>query len=218
MHDLSENWLEGNYIFNLIRLPGTWLPDNYKLQLVPNFAPAFTIDGLVKATLVSTSDSSEIFLHAKAMTVFEDGVDVRGSNWSSVSIAGFGYDDKRDFFIVYLADSAPANTRLTVAIPYEGQLSDNLSGFYRSSYERDGETHWLAITQFEATDARKAFPCMDEPAMKAVFWVTLGRPQLYSTASNMPIELAGLQLDPPKDGYVKASLIFILSLVFSQLI
>ena len=83
-------------------------------------------------------------------------------------------------------------------------MNDDLNGFYRSSYTRGGggETAWLAITHFESTDARRAFPCLDEPAMKAVFRISLGRPVRYRTASNMPIAMAGVRLDPPVDGYV----------------
>src|SRR5262249_38952742 len=52
--------------------------------------------------------------------------------------------------------------------------NDKLRGFYRSRFkDAAGEWRWLAATQFEATDARRAFPCFDEPAFKAVFSTTL---------------------------------------------
>src|SRR5262249_41254974 len=60
----------------------------------------------------------------------------------------------------------PAELRLA----FTGTLNDQLRGFYRSSYAGlDGQRRWLAATQFEATDARRCFPCWDEPAFKAVF-------------------------------------------------
>src|SRR5205823_8312755 len=65
--------------------------------------------------------------------------------------------------------SVPAgNHRLFLS--FAGALNDKLRGFYRSSYRTSGgETRWLAATQFEATDARRAFPCWDEPSFRAVF-------------------------------------------------
>ena len=53
---------------------------------------------------------------------------------------------------------------------FQGKLNDQLRGFYRSTYkDLAGVTHTMAATQFEATDARRAFPCWDEPDFKAVF-------------------------------------------------
>src|SRR5262249_32727550 len=61
-----------------------------------------------------------------------------------------------------------------IRLTFTGTLNDKLRGFYRSRYKRqDGEWRWLAATQFEATDARRCFPCWDEPAFKAVFASTL---------------------------------------------
>ncbi|KAG8012295.1 Aminopeptidase N [Nibea albiflora] len=56
---------------------------------------------------------------------------------------------------------------------FTGELADDLGGFYRSVYMENGEEKVVATTQMQPTDARKAFPCFDEPAMKAVFYITL---------------------------------------------
>ncbi len=78
---------------------------------------------------------------------------------------------------------------MTVSLSYEGNVRDDLAGFYFSTYTEGDETMYLAVTQFQSTDARKAFPCMDEPSLKAVFNVKLGRPsaQAWTSASNMPV-------------------------------
>ena len=71
---------------------------------------------------------------------------------------------------------------------FTGVLNDQLCGFYRSRYtDADGAERHLAATQFEATDARRAFPCWDEPAAKAAFEVTLVVPEELEAVSNMPV-------------------------------
>ena len=62
-----------------------------------------------------------------------------------------------------------------------------MAGFYRSKYIVDGEERWMATTQFESTDARRAFPCWDEPALKSKFRVSLTIPSHLSALSNMPV-------------------------------
>ena len=84
-------------------------------------------------------------------------------------------------------------------LDFTGQLNDKLRGFYRSHYtDESGERRHLATTQFEATDARRAFPCWDEPGLKARFQVTLIIPSDMEAVSNMPVaqdsqESAGLR-------------------------
>src|SRR5215813_12012346 len=74
--------------------------------------------------------------------------------------------------IAFPSTLAPGTWRLRLA--FTGILNDKLRGFYRSQYkDKNGVSHFMAATQFEATDARRAFPCWDEPAFKAVFAVTL---------------------------------------------
>ena len=62
----------------------------------------------------------------------------------------------------------------TISCRFSGTLNDKLRGFYRSTYRvSDGELQTMATTQFESVDARRAFPCFDEPDRKAVFEITL---------------------------------------------
>ena len=73
----------------------------------------------------------------------------------------------------------------TVSTRFSGVLNDLLLGFYRSRYvDDDGNEHTIATTHFEETDARRAFPCFDEPDMKAVFGITLVVPKEMFAVSN----------------------------------
>ena len=77
----------------------------------------------------------------------------------------------------------------SLSVQFTGILNDQLRGFYRSQYtDADGATRYLATTQFEPTDARRAFPCWDEPARKATFQVTLCVRRDLVAVSNMPVE------------------------------
>lgn len=74
-------------------------------------------------------------------------------------------------------------------IKFTGQLNDKMAGFYRSTYKNtDGSEAILATTQMEPTDARRAFPCFDEPALKAEFTVTLIADKKLTCLSNMDVD------------------------------
>ncbi|KAG6479739.1 hypothetical protein ZIOFF_063211 [Zingiber officinale] len=74
-----------------------------------------------------------------------------------------------------------------LSIKYSGIINDGSRGFYRSTYEQYGETQIMALTQFEPTDARRCFPCWDEPAFKATFTIKLEVPSKLVALSNMPV-------------------------------
>jgi puromycin-sensitive aminopeptidase len=97
-------------------------------------------------------------------------------------------------------EATPEAERLTLALPAElpagdhrlrlafsGRLNDNLVGLYRSRYRDDaGREHTLLTTHFEATDARRCFPCWDEPDLKASFVMTLVVPDGLTALTNAP--------------------------------
>jgi aminopeptidase N len=81
-------------------------------------------------------------------------------------------------------------TEAVLSIDYAGTINDKMTGFYRSSYvdPKTGGTKFMGVTQFEATDARKAFPCWDEPSMKATFAISITAPRDLVVLSNMDEE------------------------------
>ncbi|XP_025079132.1 aminopeptidase Ey-like [Pomacea canaliculata] len=86
-----------------------------------------------------------------------------------------------------LDDELKVGDQYSVDIAFSGPLTDDLAGLYLSSYKRGNDTVYLATTQFESPDAREAFPCFDEPALKAVFNVTLLRKPPLISLSNTRI-------------------------------
>ena len=88
---------------------------------------------------------------------------------------------------VFGGDAIPAGEGHALAIEYEGCMNNQMAGFYRSGYtDAKGEKRIMGSTQFEALDARRAFPCVDEPAAKAVFGMTLVVNAAQHAFSNMP--------------------------------
>jgi aminopeptidase N len=84
-------------------------------------------------------------------------------------------------------EALPASSLIVLTIDYAGFLNNQMAGFYRSHYKDvDGNDKIVASTQFEALDARRAFPCVDEPAAKATFILTMVVPSDLECFSNMP--------------------------------
>jgi tricorn protease interacting factor F2/3 len=78
--------------------------------------------------------------------------------------------------------------KATINLEFQGILNDRLLGFYRSQYKQKGKIKYLATTQFEAADARRAFPCWDEPEAKATFEISIIAENKFTAISNMPIK------------------------------
>jgi aminopeptidase 2 len=82
----------------------------------------------------------------------------------------------------------PKGSKAQLQMVFTGQLNDKMAGFYRSTYKKpDGSEGILATTQMEATDCRRAFPCFDEPSLKAEFTVTLIADKNLTCLSNMDV-------------------------------
>jgi len=151
------------------RLPLTVRPTRYDLILEPDldaavFAGSVSIQILLaEPTKIIVLNAIELDLDAATLTT-SDGI---------IAISSIELDEQTERATIHLAEPAPqGEAKLQVA--FRGVLNDKLRGFYRSTYtDADGVPHTLATTQFESTNARRAFPCFDEPALKAVFGVTL---------------------------------------------
>jgi puromycin-sensitive aminopeptidase len=151
------------------RLPKSVLPQRYELTLAPDLS-AFTYTGEERVTLAISEPVTEILLNAvdmdiSAVTLTNAAGDTLNGTVSMVA------DEERAR--IALSGTARPGT-WTLDLTFNGVLNDRLHGFYRSTYtDANGDQQVIATTQMEAVDARRAFPCWDEPEMKAVFSVTL---------------------------------------------
>jgi puromycin-sensitive aminopeptidase len=151
------------------RLPGTAEPERYDLTLSPDLASA-TFTGEEHVRLLVHEDLDEIVLNAAELEILTaEVVDDTGARLDGE----VSYDEELQQATINLSGTA-APGHWTLHLTFSGILNDKLRGFYRSTYtDEGGVEHVIATTQFESTDARRAFPCWDEPAFKAVFAVQL---------------------------------------------
>ncbi|KAF7333538.1 Aminopeptidase 1 [Mycena venus] len=82
----------------------------------------------------------------------------------------------------------PAGSKAQVKLSYSAMLRGSMNGYYKSAWQRDGKTEYYALTHFQPTDARAAFPCWDEPQLKATFGITMISRAETVNISNMPAE------------------------------
>ena len=165
------------------RLPRLARPTRYELRLEPDLA-TLSFTGEETVTLEITEPTTEIALNEVELAIGEATITSgRGDSHRGVATTDEGAER---FRITFPATLAPGTWRLRLA--FTGILNDKLRGFYRSSYkDSSGEMRLMAATQFEATDARRAFPCWDEPAFKSVFSVTLAIDPALTAVSNTRI-------------------------------
>lgn len=153
---------------NPYRLPRTVLPQRYDLTLTPDLDAA-TFAGSVDIVVEVGEPTTTVVMNAIELEVDEAWVTAGGTRHEvSVSL-----DEDTERCTLTLTEALPAGAA-TVSLRFRGLLNDKLRGFYRSTFtDDDGNERVIATTQFEATDARRAFPCWDEPDIKARFAVTL---------------------------------------------
>lgn len=165
------------------RLPYTVRPDRYDLRLDPDLVRA-TFAGALRITAEATEPVHQVELHAAELEVTT--ATVRADAGEPVD-ARIELDTDRERLVLHLPAALPAGP-LTIDLVFSGILHDQLHGFYRSTFTApDGAVHTIATTQFEATDARRAFPCFDEPDRKAVFAITLDVDDGLLAVSNAPV-------------------------------
>jgi puromycin-sensitive aminopeptidase len=174
---------------NPYRLPRTVLPARYELTLEPDLDAA-TFGGTCTTTIEVLEATSTITVNAVELDIAEVTVSA-GSSQQSATVS---YDDEHERADFVFSEPVQPGT-WSLRTVFNGVLNDKLRGFYRSTYTAaDGEEVTLATTQFESTNARRAFPCWDEPDLKAVFDVTLVVPDdllAVSCTSELSSEAAG---------------------------
>ncbi len=178
------------------RLPYSVAPVSYDLWLRPDLEAA-VFAGAVSIVAQVHEPTTQIVLNAIEL-------DVRSATVTSAngtSSLGIALDD--DLERLTLTAGAPLDPgHVTIDLTFTGVLNDKLRGFYRSTFaDDDGTEHTIATTQFESTNARRCFPCWDEPDRKATFAVSLEVPDHLLAVSAQ----SETTRTPVADDYVRIS-------------
>lgn len=166
-------------------LPADVVPTHYDVTLEPDF-DKFTFEGTVVIDLDVVKDTNSVSLHTLELDVHS--VKVSGDGAVVSSSPSVSYTEDTQTTKVDFDGSLVKGTKAQLELSFTGQLNDKMAGFYRSTFKKaDGTNGIMAVSQMEPTDARRAFPCFDEPSLKAAFTVTLIADKHLTCLSNMDV-------------------------------
>uniref|UniRef100_A0A8B9L6N3 Aminopeptidase n=1 Tax=Astyanax mexicanus TaxID=7994 RepID=A0A8B9L6N3_ASTMX len=186
-----------------LRLPDNLIPERYEVFLQPYFytvlenntVQSHVFKGNSTVTFKCVKDTRSIFLHALQLSV--SNVKVTDSvTRKNIEVERYEvHINKTNFFEIQLKEVLNGNgSYYELFTEFEGELLDDLAGLYMSRYtenpvnEDDDQKRFLMASQMQPTDARKVFPCFDEPALKAVFSITIIHRPETKARSNTPGE------------------------------
>ncbi len=156
-------------------------PLSYWIRLEPDLK-VFKFKGFVAIDLKLDEPVSEVVLNVKDLVIKECSVLYRCEEDECE------YNILEDREELHVKLPRIIKGRAVLKISYEGVINDLMIGFYRSRYVTvDGEEKYIAVTQFEEQEARRAFPCFDHPSMKAVFNIELIVDEKLTAISNTEI-------------------------------
>ena len=145
---------------------GNIRPIHYKIHLEPDLEK-FQFTGKLELLLGVPAPASEISLNTLDLAIWKCTLVGQGQS----EACAFSMDPRKEKLKILFP--RPVSGEVSLIIDYVGEINNRMAGFYRSRYVRDGKERYAAVTQFEESDARRAFPCFDHPAMKATFEVEM---------------------------------------------
>ncbi|XP_047574175.1 glutamyl aminopeptidase [Lutra lutra] len=171
------------------RLPDYINPLHYDLEVKP-LLEEDTYTGSVTISINVSSPTRYLWLHLRETRITQLP-ELKRSSGEQVPVRRCFEYKKQEYVVMEaeeeLAPGSGENAYL-LTLKFAGWLNGSLVGFYRTTYEEDGQIKSIAATDHEPTDARKSFPCFDEPNKKATYTISIIHPKEYQAVSNMPVE------------------------------
>jgi tricorn protease interacting factor F2/3 len=141
-------------------------PQNYRIHLIPDLNQ-FTFAGEATLLVEAPTAIESLRLNILDLDILTCSVE-HNSKWVDCE---FETDPEKEELQIHLPQKMVGAIRIQMR--YDGQINDKMAGFYRSQYTHSDKSEYIAVTQFEESDARRAFPCMDHPAQKATFDISM---------------------------------------------
>ncbi|KYN42922.1 Puromycin-sensitive aminopeptidase [Trachymyrmex septentrionalis] len=168
------------------RLPLCVRPYHYDISLTPHIT-TFTFNGTEKVHLNVETPTDTIVLNCLEINIKR--ASFYGNDGKTIVPEKIVLSGLEETATLVFPEALPSGKSGYLNIEFVGEINDKMKGFYRSKYSgEDGTVEYAAVTQFEPTDARRCFPCWDEPALKATFDITLKVPIGLTALSNMPLK------------------------------
>jgi aminopeptidase N len=175
------------------KLPKQVVPTNYSVRITPNI-DKFTFTGSETVQIEARAAVHQLVLNALEIEIASASIDDKEIPKGSIKI-----DNKSELLTITLSSELPAGSH-TLALSFSGKINEQGRGLFYMRYQEEGSgAQKIALgTQFEATDARRFFPCWDEPSFRASFQLTAVVPESWLAVSNMPVE-SETKLDDGKE-------------------
>nr|XP_005997387.1 PREDICTED: glutamyl aminopeptidase [Latimeria chalumnae] len=174
------------------RLPDYVNPIHYDLELQPNM-DGDTYIGSTTISIHVSKATKHLWLHIRETKITElPKLQKKSGESLQDIILNQCFEYKAQEYVVVEADQmlspTTANEEYLLTLKFKGMLIGSLVGFYKTTYVQDGKIMNIAATDHEPTDARKSFPCFDEPNKKATYTISIIHRYPYSALSNMPVK------------------------------
>ncbi|KAF8448022.1 leucyl aminopeptidase [Boletus edulis BED1] len=166
------------------RLPSNVQPTDYDLTIKTDLKKEL-FEGFVKIRLEVKEKTSTLTFNVADLELSNISLFSRDLKTQQNTLLSF--DSKAEQGTLDFPEALPANSTATLSIAFSGKLTGAMMGYYKSTYEDDGEKKVYSLTQFEPTAARRAFPCWDEPSLKARFTITMISRMNTINLSNMSV-------------------------------
>ncbi len=155
-------------------------PMHYKIKLKPNLQN-FTFQGTTVIEIKAENPVDQIVLNANDLDLKSCKVKKDGNHIE----CKFSFDPTGEKVTINFPDKMKGIIELK--IDYIGKINDLMKGFYQSKYEHEGQERYIAVTQFEEREARRAFPCFDHPSKKATFDIEFVIDEDLKGIANTPV-------------------------------